>query len=35
MENQNYREQRRCRKDKTYWSTDGLRHTSDNRKVYK
>ena len=35
MENQNYREQCRRRGDKTYWSTDGLRYTSDNRKVYK
>ena len=35
IENQNYREQCRRRGDKTYWSTDGLRYTSDNRKVYK
>ena len=35
MENQTYRESCRRRGDKTYWSTDGLRYTSDNRKVYK
>ena len=35
MENQNYREQCRRRGDKTYWSTDGLRYTSNNQKVYK
>ena len=35
MENQNYREQCRRRGDKTYWSTDGQRYTSNNRKVYK
>lgn len=35
MENQNYREQCRRRGDSTYWSTDGLRYTNDNRKVYK
>lgn len=34
MENQSYREE--CRRgDKTYWSTDGLRYTSTNQKVYK
>ena len=35
MENQNYREQCRRRGDKTYWSTDGLRYTDTNQKVYK
>ena len=35
IENQNYREQCRRRGDKTYWSTDGLRYTSNNQKVYK
>lgn len=35
IENQNYREACRRRGDKTYWSTDGLRYTSDNIKVYK
>lgn len=35
MENQNYREQCRRRGDKTYWSTDGLRYTDTNKKVYK
>lgn len=35
MENQNYRESCRRRGDKTYWSTDGLRYTSNNQKVYK
>jgi len=35
MENQSYRESCRRRGDKTYWSTDGLRYTSDNTKVYK
>ena len=34
-ENQNYREQCRRRGDKTYWSTDGLRYTNSNQKVYK
>lgn len=34
-ENQSYREQCRLRGDKTYWSTDGLRYTSSNKKVYK
>jgi hypothetical protein len=33
--NQNYREQCRQRGYKTYWSTDGLRHTDTNQKVYK
>ena len=35
MRNQNYREQCRRRGDKTYWSTDGLRYTDTNQKVYK
>lgn len=35
MENQSYREECRRRGDKTYWSTDGLRYTSTNQKVYK
>lgn len=35
IENQNYREACRRRGDKTYWSTDGLRYTSNNTKVYK
>ena len=35
IENQNYREQSRRRGDKTYWSTDGLRYTGTNQKVYK
>lgn len=35
MENQSYRESCRRRGDKTYWSTDGLRYTSTNQKVYK
>lgn len=35
MENQSYREQCRRRGDKTYWSTDGLRYTGSNQKVYK
>lgn len=35
IENQNYREQCRRRGDKTYWSTDGLRYTDTNQKVYK
>ena len=35
IENQNYRERRRRRGDKTYWSTDGLRYTNNNQKVYK
>ena len=35
IENQNYRESCRRRGDKTYWSTDGLRYTDTNQKVYK
>ena len=35
MENQAYREECRRRGWDTYWSTDGLRRTSDNKKVYK
>lgn len=35
MENQSYREECRRRGDQTYWSTDGLRYTSTNQKVYK
>ena len=35
MENQSYRESCRRRGDKTYWSTDGLRYTSNNQKDYK
>lgn len=35
IENQNYRDACRRRGDKTYWSTDGLRYTSNNTKVYK
>lgn len=35
MENQSYRESCRRRGDKTYWSTDGLRYTYTNQKVYK
>ena len=35
MENQSYRESCRRRGDKTYWSTDGLRYTDTNQKVYK
>lgn len=35
MENQSYREWCRSRGDETYWSTDGLRYTSNNQKVYK
>ena len=35
IENQNYREQCRRRGEKTYWSTDGLRYTNNNQKVYK
>ena len=34
-ENQSYREECRQRGYKTYWSTDGLRYTSNNKKVYK
>ena len=35
MENQSYREECKRRGYKTYWSTDGLRYTSTNQKVYK
>lgn len=35
IENQQYREECRRRGWDTYWSTDGLRRTSDNKKVYK
>lgn len=35
IENQSYRESCRRRGDKTYWSTDGLRYTGSNQKVYK
>lgn len=35
IENQSYRQECYRRGDKTYWSTDGLRYTSNNRKVYK
>ena len=35
MENQSYREDCRRKGYATYWSTDGLRYTSTNRKVYK
>lgn len=35
MENQCYREDCRRKGYATYWSTDGLRYTSTNRKVYK
>ena len=35
IENQNYRAQCRRRGCDTYWSTDGLRRVSDNKKVYK
>lgn len=35
MENQAYRDECRRRGDKTYWSTDGLRYTDTNQKVYK
>ena len=34
-ENEQYREYCRRNGDKTYWSTDGLRYTSNNQKVYK
>ena len=33
--NQNYRDKCRRRGEKTYWSTDGLRYTDTNQKVYK
>ena len=35
IENQNYRDMCRRRGDETYWSTDGLRYTDTNQKVYK
>ena len=35
IENQNYRDECRRRGYDTYWSTDGLRYTGSNRKVYK
>ena len=35
MENQSYREQCRQSGQATYWSTDGLRYTNNNQKVYK
>lgn len=35
IENQQYRERCRRRGDKTYWSNDGLRYTSTDKKVYK
>ena len=35
IENQNYREQCKRKGQDTYWSTDGLRYTDDNKKVYK
>lgn len=35
IENQSYREECRRRGYDTYWSTDGLRYTSTNQKVYK
>ena len=35
IENQSYREECRRRGYDTYWSTDGLRYTSNNQKVYK
>lgn len=35
MENQAYRDECRRRGYDTYWSTDGLRRVSDNKKVYK
>lgn len=35
IENQNYRQECYRRGDQTYWSTDGLRYTSNNQKVYK
>ena len=35
IENQAFREECRRRGWDTYWSTDGLRYTSTNRKVYK
>lgn len=35
MENQSYRNECRRRGYGTYWSTDGLRYTNNNTKVYK
>ena len=35
VENQNYRESCRRKGYDTYWSTDGQRYTSSNKKVYK
>lgn len=35
IENQAYRDECRSRGWDTYWSTDGLRYTSTNQKVYK
>lgn len=35
MENQSYRNECRRRGYDTYWSTDGLRYTNNNTKVYK
>ena len=35
IENQRHREECRRRGYDTYWSTDGLRYTSNNQKVYK
>ena len=35
IENAQYRDECRRRGWDTYWSTDGLRRTSDNKKVYK
>ena len=35
MEDAQYREECRRRGYDTYWSTDGLRYTSTNQKVYK
>ena len=35
IENQSYRDECRRRGYDTYWSTDGLRYTNNNTKVYK
>ncbi len=35
IENEQYRQKCLRRGDKTYWSTTGLRYTSNNQKVYK
>lgn len=35
IENQQYRESCRRKGYDTYWSTDGQRYTSNNKKVYK